>query len=33
LTLTNANTYGGTTYVSGVNVNLNSLLGPAIPHD
>ena len=32
-TFTNANTYGGTTYLSGANLNLNSLLGPAIPHD
>ena len=33
LTLTNANTYGGTTYLTGISANLNSLLGPAIPHD
>ena len=32
-TFTNANTYGGTTYLSGETLTLNSLLGPAIPHD
>lgn len=31
VTLTNANTYGGTTYLNGATLSLNSLLGPAIP--
>ncbi len=31
--LTNANTYGGTTYLNSAPLNLNSLLGPAIPND
>lgn len=31
LTLTNANTYGGTMYLDGAQINLNSLVGPAIP--
>jgi len=33
LTLTNTNTYGGTTYVSGATLSLNNANGPAIPGD